>query len=312
MSPTGPGRRVVVIGDLMADVVARTDVAPRFGTDTDGHVSLSGGGSGANTACWLAYLGHRVTFLGRVGDDPFGQAARSLLRESGVDARLRVDPSRATGICIVLVGPDRERTMIPDPGANLVLSVEDLAPDLFVAGDHLHLSGYTLLRTGSRAAGLVALRRAHSHGMTTSVDVASAGPITDTGPARVLSWLVDVDLLFANADEADVLSRGLGTTLDAIGAELVVKLGRDGAQWSRNGRSATVPALAAAVVDTTGAGDAFAAGYLPAFLDGSDPAAALDKGVRTAALAVSRPGARPGPMTGLKDATDLPPGGSIR
>jgi sugar/nucleoside kinase (ribokinase family) len=288
-------RHIVVIGDVMADVVARTDVAPRIGTDTDGHVSTSGGGSGANTACWLAYLGHPVSFVGTVGADPFGVAARGLLEDMGVDARVRVDPVRATGICVVLVGPDRERTMIPDVGANQTLTVTDLAPDLFVAGDHLHVSGYSLLRPGSRAATLVALRRAHEHGMTTSVDAASAGPIADVGAARMLSWLVDVDLLLANGDEAQALSVGLpeGSALDTLGADVVVKLGSVGASWSRDGRSVTTPALSVPVVDTTGAGDAFAAGFLPTYLDGSGAAAALRDGVRTAALAVSRTGARP-------------------
>ncbi|MEO6821448.1 MAG: sugar kinase [Candidatus Nanopelagicales bacterium] len=295
VSGAGATRRIVVIGDVMADVVARTDVAPRLGTDTDGHVSSSGGGSGANTACWLAYLGHPVSFIGTVGADPFGVAARDLLEGSGVDVRLRVDPTRATGICVVLVGPDRERTMIPDAGANRTLSVADLAEDLFVAGDHLHVSGYSLLRPGSRAAALVALRRAHEHQMTTSLDAASAGPIADVGAARVLPWLIDVDLLLANGDEARALSAGLpdGVALDALGADVVVKLGSGGASWSRDGASVAAPALLVPVVDTTGAGDAFAAGFLPTYLEGSGPAAALHEGVRTAALAVSRTGARP-------------------
>jgi sugar/nucleoside kinase (ribokinase family) len=288
-------RRIVVIGDVMADVVARTDETPRIGTDTDGHVSSSGGGSGANTACWLAYLGHRVSFVGTVGADPFGVAARELLAHSGVDARLRVDPARPTGICVVLVGPDRERTMIPDVGANQTLSVTDLAPDLFVVGDHLHVSGYSLLRAGSRAAALVALRRAHEYGMTTSLDAASAGPIADVGAARMLSWLIDVDLLLANGDEAQALSVGLpnDSALDTLGADVVVKLGSGGARWSRDGEAVTVPALSVPVVDTTGAGDAFAAGFLPTYLDGGGPAAALRDGVKTAAQAVSHPGARP-------------------
>lgn len=301
MPDSRPALRVVVIGDVMSDVVARTDVTPRFGTDTDGQVTWSGGGSGANTASWLAYLGHPVSFVGRVGDDPFGVAARAMLAQGGVDVRLQLDPTRATGICVVLVGPDRERTMIPDAGANAVLSVADLSADLFTHGDHLHLSGYSLLRAGSRAAALIALRRAHHTGMTTSVDVASAGPISDVGAARFLSWLVDVDLLFANSDEAAVLTAGLGGggTLDDLVPDVVVKLGAVGARWSRSGRHVEVPAPRVEVVDTTGAGDAFAAGYLPAYLTGADPETSLGAGTRAAAQAVAQPGARPdGPVRG--------------
>jgi sugar/nucleoside kinase (ribokinase family) len=111
----------------------------------------------------------------------------------------------------------------------------------------------------------------------------------------MLSWLIDVDLLLANGDEAQALSVGLpnDSALDTLGADVVVKLGSGGARWSRDGEAVTVPALSVPVVDTTGAGDAFAAGFLPTYLDGGGPAAALRDGVKTAAQAVSHPGARP-------------------
>jgi sugar/nucleoside kinase (ribokinase family) len=293
--PSRPDRRIVVIGDVMTDVVVRPVQDPRLGTDTSGRITTCGGGSAANTACWLSHLGYRATFVGRVGADPFGAEARDGLERCGVEARLTVDGSRATGMCVVLVGPDGERTMIPDPGANQVLSVDELPSDLFVPGDHLHLSGYSLLRPGSRTAALVALHRARSCAMTTSVDVASAGPIADAGAARFLSWLVDVDVVLANSDEAGVLSTALpdGVGLDALGADVVVKLGGGGARWSRDGVTASALADPVTVVDTTGAGDAFAAGFLPGFLESHEPEQALRAGVAAARLAVSQAGARP-------------------
>lgn len=299
---TATGCRFVVIGDVMTDVVAATDRPLRTGTDTPGHVRTSGGGSAANTAHWLAATGHHVTFVGRVGDDPFGAAALDLLRTAGVDLAVGTDPHRATGTCVVLVGPDGERTMIPDAGANVTLTTRDVAAARFARGDHLHLSGYSLLRPESREAALAAVREAAATGMTTSVDAASAGPIADVGAGPMMGWLSGVGVLLANADEAAALTGTGGadparTARDlaaALGALVVVKLGPDGAlSCPPDGEVTRIAAGAGAVVDSTGAGDAFAAGFLPEHLAGTGAAAALRAGADLAGRALQRLGARP-------------------
>jgi ribokinase len=312
MSEQPDDARYVVVGQWMTDVVASLPGPLREGTDTAAHVQVLGGGAAANTAAWLAHDGHATTLVARVGDDLLGRAGRSELEDLGVACALAVDASRPSGTCIVLVGPDGERTMVPDAGANEGLRPGDLDDDLFRPGSHLHLSGYTLLVDGSRMAGLSALDRARLRGMTTSVDVASVGPLVDTGAARFLSWVTGVDVLLANGSEAAVLA-GLPAPLPAddpattlasadlasrsltsTAATVVVKLGPLGAlARSAGGEQAHAPAVPVDVVDTTGAGDAFAAGFLPAWLDGSGLLAALERGNRSAARVVSRVGARP-------------------
>ena len=312
MTEPGQEPRFVTVGQWMTDVVAELPGPLREGTDTPAHVVVMGGGAAANTAAWLAHDGHDTVFVGRIGDDLLGRAGRADLEANGVTCALAVDPRRPSGTCIVLVGPDGERTMVPDAGANEALAPTDLDDDLFRHGDHLHLSGYTLLVDGSRMAGLSALDRARLRGMTTSVDVASVGPLADTGAARFLSWIAGVDVLLANEQEAALLA-GLpepqpdagpdaalaaaalaARTLCASVGTSVVKLGARGSYLQGpDGVTAYAEAVAVDVVDTTGAGDAFAAGFLLPWREGRPPAEALAAGNRVASHAVSRVGARP-------------------
>ena len=196
----------LVVGDWMTDVVATLPDSLRHGTDTPAAVQVLGGGAGANVAAWLGNDGHSTTFVGRIGDDLLGRAGRAELESFGVTCQLTVDPRRPSGTCIVLVTPDGERTMVPSSGANQGLTPQDVDDALFATGTHVYLSGYTLLSGGSRMAGLSVLDRARLRGLTASVDVASAGPIADTGPARFLSWVSGVDVLFANEVEAALLA----------------------------------------------------------------------------------------------------------
>ena len=161
--------RVVVIGDLMTDAVARATLPLARGSDTPANVSMHGGGSGANIAAWMAADGGDVAFVGRRGADIAGRNRDMELMGYGVDARLVMDPERPTGTCVVMVTHKGEHTMLSDPGANAALSPDDLPHDLFVPGAHLHVSGYTLLSEGSRSAALAALDFAGRVGMSTSV-----------------------------------------------------------------------------------------------------------------------------------------------
>jgi len=149
-------------------------------------------------------------------------------------------------------------------------------------------------RRGARTA----LERAAAAGMTTSVDASSAAPLREAGATEFLGWIAGVDLLFANRDEAVVLvgehpGDALGRRVGASCRAAVVKLGAAGATWSDGTDEAHVAADRTSAVDTTGAGDAFAAGFLAAWLQGGPPASALAAGARLAALAVSRLGGRP-------------------
>ncbi|HKG65102.1 MAG TPA: PfkB family carbohydrate kinase [Solirubrobacteraceae bacterium] len=311
MSAAGAGRpagarpltaaRIVVVGDLMVDVVAALPGPLAHGSDTPARIAQHQGGSGANVAAWLVEAGARVTFAGRAGTDPLGDAAVAAL--DGVTLAVERDRERPTGTCIVLVHPGGERTMIPDAGANDALELTAL-PD----GEHVHLTGYGLLRTGSRPAMLRALELARERGMTVSVDPSSAAPLA-AEPA-FLDWVAGAALLLPNADEARVLTgeadperaaRALARRIRSCSAsgrttpgsaDVVVTLGAAGALWSDGERVLHAPAVSAEVVDTTGAGDAFAAGLLAARAGGAEPAEQLAAGCALAARAVGVRGAR--------------------
>jgi sugar/nucleoside kinase (ribokinase family) len=293
---TGP---VVVVGDLMVDVVAAAQEPLAHASDAAAHVRWAGGGAGANVAAALAGHGVPAVLVARAGDDLAGRGAVDELRAAGVDARVAIDRERPTGTCVVVIGTDGERTMLPDRGANLALAPSDLPADVLRAGGHLHLSGYVLLHEGCRPAGLDALERAHAAGMTVSIDPASAEPLRRAGAEAFLTWVAGSHLLVPNRAEAAVLTgeheperaaRELARRARA--AEVVVTLGADGALWTDGTRTAHAPAPTTAVVDTTGAGDAFAAAWLAARRGGSGPEAALHEACAAGAAAVGRAGAR--------------------
>ena len=258
---------LVVLGDVLLDVIARVSGELARGSDTPARVSVSGGGSAANVAAWAAALGTSASLVCRIGDDAHGRAAVEELVSGGVQVHAEVDGARPTGTCVVLVEPGGERTMLPDPGAN------DAPLPEIPLGSHLHVVGYALLRDGPRASALAAIERARAAGMTVSVDPSSWALIR---PGAI----PDVDLLLPNEREADVLGKREG---------MIVKLGAAGARWG----SVRAPAVPVEVVDTTGAGDAFAAGFLSARLSGSDPHSSLASGCAAVARAVARVGARP-------------------
>lgn len=294
---------LLVVGDLMVDVVVHHDGPVAVGSDTPASVRFHGGGSAANTAAWAGSLGCRTRLLAAVGDDAAGRDARDELARLGVELVGPVVADAVTGTCVVLVGADRERTMFPDRGANGALGPAAVA-SAFGGGEDdpadeaaaqepsaVHVSGYALLGDGSREAGRAALEAARAAGVPVSVDAASAAPLRAVGSARFLAWVDGIDLLFANDDEVAALG-GEDAVLGAVGA-VVVKHGAAGATWTDGAERATVPAVAVDAVDSTGAGDAFAAGYLDARHRGLDVAACLARGAEVAARAVTRVGARP-------------------
>jgi sugar/nucleoside kinase (ribokinase family) len=289
--------RVVVVGDLIYDLIARTEGPVAFGTDTFSPIQAVAGGSGANAAAWLASLGIETHFVGRVGDDVIGEALVAELERSGVTAHLARDPSLGTGKVFVLVDGAGERTMITDRGAGEALCPEDLPRTLFEGG-HLHLSGYTFSGGSRRETALEALRLAREAGMSVSVDPSSVPLLESVGPERFLEWTHGADLCFPNLEEGALLgkendpNRVAERLLDHYHG-VVLKLGAAGALYA-GGERARLPAEPGRVADTTGAGDALCAGFLAAWLSGASPAAALRRGVEVAARVVARLGARPG------------------
>lgn len=290
--------RVYVLGEIMIDITARVPHAPEAATDTPCSIEERHGGSGANVAAWLAHLGVPVTLIGSAGQDLAGHAAIEELERAGVRMLVAIAPGRPTGRCIVIVSPDGERTMLPDRGANAALDGATLSQVRWSRGDHLHVSAYMLLDESTCRVALEAMTRAHAQGLTVSVDASSSAPIRTAGRESVREWTSAAGIVFANRDEAEALT-GLADPVRAARdladttAIAVVKLGPDGAVAAWGDRVAVEASPRAEVVDTTGAGDAFAAGFLAAWLTDSDVEEALRHAVGTGSQATSVAGGRP-------------------
>lgn len=290
---------ILVVGDVALDVVATHSGSVVHGGDVRASIALTTGGAGANTAAWLAFCGADPVLVARVGDDVAGRRASEELTTTGVRCAFTIDPGAATCCVVVLVDGDGQRSMLPDRGAGKNLGPADLDPELLGGAEHLHLSGYVLLDSSSRDAGVAMLAAAREAGLTTSVDPQAAALITD--PSAFLDEVRGVDVLLPNLDELEVLTgardpASAAALLDVVGA-VAVTTGPAGASWVDGTGVVSVPAAPGECVDSTGAGDAFDAGLLTAYLAGKPPEECLRAGVHLGAMAVGRVGAQPS-MTG--------------
>jgi sugar/nucleoside kinase (ribokinase family) len=293
---------VIVLGDVITDIIVQQAQTLVKGSDTPSKIVIRAGGSAANLACWLANSGPEVHFIGRVGRDPFGVFQQEQLQRWGVIPHLAVDPDLPTGTIVVLLEPGSgERHMLTDRGANQKLSLSDIPWELFYSSTNgwLHLSGYSLLEPATREVALGTLDRAKQAGLRVSVDPSSTTLLREVGPTRFLEWTQGADLCFPNLEEGGLLS-GLSNPseiaqfLTGYYREVVLKLGAEGAIWAdQGGTSLKIAAHPVEVVDCTGAGDAFAAGFISARLKDAEAYEALTVGAKLAARVVGQVGARP-------------------
>ncbi|MEV1173554.1 PfkB family carbohydrate kinase [Nonomuraea sp. NPDC049784] len=292
------GNALLVVGDVVTDVVALHGSPVTSGTDTSADIVLRPGGSGANTAAWAALLGADVRLLARLGYDSSEWHTTELAR-TGVHTHISVDPDRPTAVVIAMVDKSGERTMLTNRGAGGLISEADWDPSLLDGVSRLHLSGYVMFAD----AGLRLVRRAMAEaaaaGIAISIDPASTGPLRDFGVERFIRESAPAGLILPNLDEALLLSGA--TTAERAAVLLsetygtaVVKLGAQGALAAVDGEIvATATGVSAEVVDSTGAGDAFAAGFLTGTLQGVSEEAALEAGCRAGAECVAQVGGRP-------------------
>jgi sugar/nucleoside kinase (ribokinase family) len=298
-----PSPRVLVVGDVINDTVAKTSAPLVPDADNPAVIRARPGGSAANQAAWMARLGLSVVFAGRVGTEDAGFHRRELAR-FGVEPRLAADESAATGAIVVLVGPDGERTMITDRGANLMLRPDDVPAALLDDVALLHLTGYSFFAPAPRAVAGGLISEASRRGVPFTVDPGSAAFLRQLAPGAFLGWTKGAAVCFPNRDEAAVLAGQADPSLAAAAlartyGAVVVKLGADGAVLAvGDAPPVLIPARPAVVRDTTGAGDAFCAGFLAAWLAGAPLTEAGTAAAKAAALAVAAFGGRPdGPET---------------
>lgn len=292
--------KVLCIGDVMLDVVTKIDVLPsqiNYGSDTPAKISTHGGGAAGNVAAWLTRTDARATIVGHVGNDAAGSALVSEFDALGVRHHNLVVDNGHSGVVVVLVDPTGERTMFPDNGANSGLRISDL-PDL--AGfNAVYISGYSPLDPLSLVGIKEMIAKIRAANIPIYFDPASVGGMKEVAIDEVKSWLPLMDVLLLNEEEACYLSGStdIEVSLDYLLQQcdtVVIKRGSHGAIGkSRGGETVSVPAIPTTVVDTTGAGDSFAAGFISYFATKKDLTRALMAGAEVAAHCVAIIGARP-------------------
>ena len=289
--------KVLCLGDIMLDVTAVVGAPINQGVETRAVISTQGGGAAANVASWLAVSGTPAHLIARVGDDPAGKTVLAELDKYGVEHSQTIVPGANTGVVVVLVDALGERTMFPDSGANSGLSLADLPPlEGFTA---VYLSGYPLVNPRSRSGALDILRSVKEHGLPVIFDPSTVGVLLEVGLNQVREWLTLVDVVILNEEEAHFLSGkknpvDAATDLLTLTPLVVIKRGGQGAlAQARGTQLVQIPAIDVAVVDTTGAGDAFAAGFIQSWIRSADLLDGLNNGTILAARCVGHVGSRP-------------------
>jgi sugar/nucleoside kinase (ribokinase family) len=301
---------LVVVGELNADIVVGLEAPPTFGQAEQivPATEVVLGSSSAITAAGAARMGVPTSLVSVVGDDLLGRLLLDELRARAVDtSACRVDRERPTGASTILTLPGGERSILTAMGTIGAVTVDDVPDRLLVPGAHVHVGSYFLQHgLHDRLAALFAECRAR--GLTTSLDP------NDDPERRWRSGLRDVlahvDVFFCNVDEAiaiagasdlDVVEQFFAARL-AVGSELVVKHGADGASVrvvgdTRPRAQHLAPPTDGRLVDTVGAGDSLAAGYLAARIRGRRPEDCLRVGVANGTASTLAPGGTAGQLT---------------
>ena len=277
---------IVSIGDLVTDIRIALEAPLQPDDDTPASVTVGGGGQAANFCAWTVAVGAPARLVTRLGDDEAGHRLVSDLEAKGVDVRA-VWANEPTGTIAVLVGVDGGRTMATQRGASVGLSPDDLDAAWFSDARLLHVPGYSIFVEPLASAARAAIRAVREAGGMLAVDLSSAAGLRAFGPSRMAYVLARLkpEVVFATQAEADTL----GVPLESLAQVPVVKLGAEGCRVF--GRTVSAPAVKA--VDPTGAGDALAAAFCAAWLEGATPLESAERGVQAASDSVLVAGARP-------------------
>ena len=298
----GGRRPLVVVGDVVWDVLIRTNAKLQRGGDTYGEVELAPGGSAANAAVWARRCGLPTAFVGKVGRDRFGALAEADLADEGVEAYLVRTDAHLTGTVAVWIDDEGQRSMVSGKGADHMLFPQELPRGLVESGRHVHLSAWSFFDDPPRAAVRRAAQLARAQGATLSFDPGSFQMIESMGVDAFLDVSADLGfgVVFPNYDEGRALT-GLeepAAIAEALtdrypGALVALKLDEDGALVREpDGRATEIPPRNNRLVDATGAGDAFAGAFLSRWLRGADAAEAARFAVRVSEWVIEQVGAR--------------------
>jgi sugar/nucleoside kinase (ribokinase family) len=290
-------QKFLCIGDIMMDVSVFIDSEIHKGGDTQAFITTQGGGAAANVARWLAHMGCDTFLCSRVADDTNGLILQEELDAFNVRHSDYRVPHEKTGTVVVLVSEDGERTMFPDSGSNSGLSSADLPPlDGFTAA---YLSGYALINSQSRTNVLEMIQILKAKGIPLVFDPGTVGALRRIPNSMLQEWIRMMDILLLNEEEALYISQisDLHGALVALATKapiVVIKRGAEGVTAiSERVRTVELPALDVEVVDTTGAGDSFAAGFIASWFDEGIVEKAVENGIAQASRCCAMVGARP-------------------
>src|SRR5258705_5389179 len=274
------------IGELILDITITPASPVQPNDDTPASIRLGGGGQAANFCAWAAHLGAKARLIARLGDDENGRRLAAEIEAAGVDL-CSVWGGEPSGTIAILVGPNGERSMFTQHGAGTALRADDLRPEWFEGVDLIHVPAYAFFIEPLASAARAAIEAVRGRGGQLSIDLSSVAGLREYGRLRMATDLrrLSPDVIFASAAEADEL----GTPLERLTKIPVVKLGAAGCIVA--GRQVAAPTVRE--VDPTGAGDAFAAAFCDAHLQGKSPVDAAKAAVQVASQAVTRIGARP-------------------
>jgi len=290
------------LGNVLVDVLVKPvdKLPPKGGLLATDHVEMALGGCASNTAVALSRLGVSTSLWGKVGEDPFSAFALGQLKEAGVEiSGMRADPKVSTSATVVLVDSKARRSFLHSVAANDHIYLKDLNLSHLQTFTHLHVGGYFLFPRLDGPPMARILRTAQERGLTTSLD--TAWDMKNRWMKALKPCLPYLDYFMPSEREVKML---LGYTNPikaakaflALGAKcMVVKLGEKGSYlMNRRGDSLHVPAFKPRVVDTTGAGDCFCAGFIKGLSLEWDLKRCLQLGNAAGACAVSALGATRG------------------
>jgi sugar/nucleoside kinase (ribokinase family) len=298
VSPSQPPA-LVALGDLLLDVVVTPERPIERGTDVPGRLGFRRGGSAATTAAGFARLGGRSSLITSLGDDAWASWLLASLRAEGVEVHAVRRPG-PSGRLAALIDEHGERSFVTERGVADALDAKQVVRGWIRGHDVLHVPAYSLFGEPIRAAAIYASELARQDGVLVSTDLSSEGPLLAYGVRKTRARLAELgpDILFANRAEAAALLRQGGRRawprLLTQAPLVVVKDGVWGCRvlWDEDGATRQLDVATTRIgrkVDTTGAGDAFAAGFLYSLLGAGGRAATdRDQALRKAALAGHR------------------------
>ncbi len=291
-------KRVLTLGDIMRDTIVIPEGEMVVGSDVRAKINTKPGGSGANQSLWLATNNVPVSFIARVNIDDL-KYYQNMFKKNGIITHFSSDNKLSTGHLITIVDMSGERSFFTDRGANINLSLNDIAENIFDDISLFHLSAYSLFEPKPRKVALELIARAKQKHIGFSVDPASTSFLSEISAKQFLNWTKGAALFFPNEEEAEFLTglNDLEQQMDFLTQYyqlVIIKRGSKGSiVGDKSGILASADGFKVKAIDSSGGGDAFLGGFIGALKNGLDLSQCLKRGNQMGARAVIKIGGQP-------------------